>query len=144
MYAQWLLFGCSVMSSAFPLSIEEKLVLLTGLWCSIIQGDHHKDRDCHWSIVTKYSYGEGAKYFVEHSGYVHADVYEQYSDYHAAQLGLRFALEKAIGAEYAHAKTQLTGPDEWDAQSALRTIELVDQSQLIDAQTLNMACTSEI
>lgn len=33
--------------------------------------DHHKDRDCHFSIVKKWSYGDEPVYAVEHDGYIH-------------------------------------------------------------------------
>lgn len=132
------------MSASFPISADERITLLTGLWCSIIQGDHHKDRDCHWSIVTKYSYGEKAKYCVEHSGYVYHDVSEQYPDYKSAQAGLCSLLEKAILSEYTHANLELKEPDEWDAKSAWRTIDLIEESQLISGDVLSLVVQEDI
>jgi hypothetical protein len=31
----------------------------------------HKDRDCHWQIVERWSYGEPVGWFVEHNGYLY-------------------------------------------------------------------------
>jgi hypothetical protein len=51
-------------------NLEEQIVKLTEKWMMYIKDDHHKDRDCHWYINKVYSYGEPAKYRVEHYGYI--------------------------------------------------------------------------
>ncbi|MGD9737313.1 MAG: hypothetical protein AB7V58_17150 [Solirubrobacterales bacterium] len=34
-----------------------------------LAGDVRKDRDCHWAISERFSYGRPAGWFVEHDGY---------------------------------------------------------------------------
>jgi len=34
-----------------------------------LAGDVHKDRDCHWWISERYSYGRHAGWVIEHDGY---------------------------------------------------------------------------
>ena len=52
------------------MSNQEKIVILTEAWYNYVSLDHHKDKDCHFYISTKYSYGNPPVYLVEHRGYV--------------------------------------------------------------------------
>lgn len=70
---------------------------LLKLWQSTISKDHHKDRDCHWTISQKFSYGEMPnKLTLEHYGYLYGDVEEEYSSLREAKVGLINHLELAI------------------------------------------------
>jgi hypothetical protein len=63
----------------------------------LIGKDHHKDRDCHWYIETRWSYGYSPKYFVQHYGYILHDFEEQeFSTYEEALSGLKEFLLEAI------------------------------------------------
>ena len=50
--------------------IVNKITELTLEWYELIGKDHHKDRDCHWYIETKWSYGLAPVYTVQHHGYI--------------------------------------------------------------------------
>ena len=43
---------------------------LVALWYDVVNLDHHKDRDCHFAVGTRFSYNGQMKHFVEHHGYV--------------------------------------------------------------------------
>ena len=49
---------------------EAEVTALAAEYYEVVQGDIHKDRDCHWRIVERWSYGEHAGWFVEHDGYL--------------------------------------------------------------------------
>ncbi len=51
-------------------NLEQQIIELTKKYYNYVSLDHHKDRDCHWYINKVYSYGEPAKYTVEHHGYI--------------------------------------------------------------------------
>lgn len=50
--------------------IEERILKYTQFWYEYVNTDHHKDRDCHFTIEKRWSYGEPPKYRFQHSGYV--------------------------------------------------------------------------
>lgn len=52
------------------LSKEKRIQLLTSKWYEYIRMNHHKDRDCHWFIEKRWSYGDPAKYYPAHFGYI--------------------------------------------------------------------------
>lgn len=47
----------------------QRIQQLTELWYSCLI-DHHKDRDCHFTIEEQWSYGRYPTYTVHHYGYV--------------------------------------------------------------------------
>ena len=51
-------------------NLDEQITALTQEYCTLISGDHHKDRDCHFSVEKVWSYGEAPRYRVEHQGYI--------------------------------------------------------------------------
>jgi hypothetical protein len=62
----------------------EEITKLTQDWYKLIGPTHHKDRDCHWYIETKWSYGENPKYTVQHYGYILDRVEEECDSYDSA------------------------------------------------------------
>lgn len=42
---------------------------LTRRWYNYVSLDHHKDRDCHFYVEKKWSYGKEPVYVASHSGY---------------------------------------------------------------------------
>lgn len=80
--------------------MKDELQELTSVWYDIVCVDHHKDRDCHFLIVKKYSYGEKPTYYVEHNGYVselpseledtlfftHSEAYKALTDWLRAEI----------------------------------------------------------
>jgi hypothetical protein len=80
-------------------NIINKITDLTNQWYFLIGKDHHKDRDCHWYIETKWSYGEPPKYFVRHFGYILDEIEKEYSSFESALKGLEKILEIEIEKE---------------------------------------------
>lgn len=52
---------------------EEKIIKLNELWYDLIGQEHHKDRDCHFYLTQRFSYGNQVSYIVEHNGYINSD-----------------------------------------------------------------------
>jgi hypothetical protein len=74
----------------------EEITQLTEEWYKLIGPDHHKDRDCHWYIETKWSYGDPPKYTIQHWGYILDDIVKEFSSYEEALVGLKEVLKKEI------------------------------------------------
>lgn len=53
-----------------PSNLEEEITKLTGRYYELVNRDHHKDRDCHFSIDKHWQYGDAPFYRVEHQGYI--------------------------------------------------------------------------
>jgi hypothetical protein len=79
--------------------IKEEITKLTEKWYNLIAPDHHKNRDCHWYINTKWSYGQDPVYVVEHFGYVYEHVEISCATYELALQALKKELELAIKQE---------------------------------------------
>jgi hypothetical protein len=58
-------------------SLKAEIAALAQKWCILISRDHHKDRDCHFSVECRWSYGHAQYYTVRHYGYIveFSDVY---------------------------------------------------------------------
>lgn len=68
----------------------------------VIGNDHHKDRDCHFFISKRWSYGQWPTYEIEHNGYLmdkQPEQLEQFTTYEAARDGLIAMLTRAIASE---------------------------------------------
>lgn len=74
----------------------EEVTKLTADWYKLIGPDHHKDRDCHWYIETKWSYGESPKYIAQHYGYILDRIEEEFETYDKAVEFLKETLIKEI------------------------------------------------
>lgn len=79
--------------------IQKDIVKLSEEWHDLISGDHHKDKDCHWYIETRWSYGEPPEYRVLHNGYVTDDIEISCNSYEAALTELRTIIKRAIERE---------------------------------------------
>jgi len=77
-------------------NIIKKITELTDEWYTLIGPDHHKDRDCHWYIETKWSYGQPPKYIVQHYGYIIDELQEQCDSYDLALIKLKDILTQEI------------------------------------------------
>ena len=51
-------------------SRQDKIYALTSEWCNLVATDHHKDRDMHFHVDIKYSYGSLPVYVASHEGYI--------------------------------------------------------------------------
>jgi len=79
--------------------ILNEITNLTDQWYRLIGPDHHKDRDCHWYIETKWSYGEPPKYYVQHFGYILDDIVIPCTSYEKALDALKKLLQESIKKE---------------------------------------------
>ena len=52
------------------MTLTEEITVLTGKWYRYANLDHHKDRDCHWYIEKRWSYGDEPYYQAFHHGYL--------------------------------------------------------------------------
>jgi hypothetical protein len=80
-------------------NIIEEITKLTDDWYILIGKDHHKNKDCHWYIETKWSYGQPPKYSVQHFGYILDDIVEECDSYDEALLKLKEILTEKIEEE---------------------------------------------
>lgn len=92
------------------MSIIEEITELTEKWYTLIGPEHHKDRDCHWYIETRWSYGYPPKYAVQHYGYIIESIQEEFDSYEECLQFLKETLIKEI-QDY---KNYLTNQDEDD------------------------------
>ena len=80
-------------------NIIEEITRLTDEWRSLTAKDHCKDRDFHWYMETKWSYGYPPKYSVHHWGYILGDIVEEFDSYEEALVGLKNILIEKIEEE---------------------------------------------
>lgn len=81
---------------------QDKITELAGEYHKLIAGDHHKDKDCHWSIETRWSYGQEPKFIVRHRGHLFHDVDTVCATYAEALATLRSELKTAVTLERLH------------------------------------------
>lgn len=74
----------------------EEITELTDEWYTLIGPDHHKERDCHWYIETRWSYGNPPKYTVWHHGYILDRIEEDWNTYELALGRLKEILTREI------------------------------------------------
>ena len=79
--------------------VQEDILRLSEEWHDLISGDHHKDKDCHWYIETRWSYGEQPEFRVLHHGYVTDDIEIACDSYDTALMELRTIIKRAIERE---------------------------------------------
>jgi hypothetical protein len=79
--------------------LDDKIHQLASEYQILISGDHHKDRDCHWSITRKWAYGEDIGWVVEHIGYLYEAVEIFCESYREAQETLIDTLVLAISQQ---------------------------------------------
>ena len=96
------------------MKIEDEITGLTEQWYEMIGGEHHKDRDCHWYVEARWSYGLPQAYVVVHEGNVFERVEEEYDTYAEALEGLKGYLEQAISEEKAERGDDSDGGEEED------------------------------
>ena len=80
-------------------NIIQEITKLTDEWYRLIGSDHHKDRDCHWYIETKWSYGYPPVYVIQHYGYILDEIVETWTDYNMALNRLKEILIEKIEEE---------------------------------------------
>ena len=86
--------------------LDNSIHQLASEYQCLVAGDHHKDRDCHWSITRRWSYGEDDGWIVRHDGYCYKEVEVFCESYREAQETLIDHLTLAI-AEFNEMKQEL-------------------------------------
>ena len=79
--------------------IIEEITELSDEWYTLVGPSHHKDRDCHWYVETKWSYGQPPTYAVQHYGYILDRIEEECDSYEEALTVLRDILKEKIEEE---------------------------------------------
>ena len=93
-------------------NIIEEITNLTDEWYTLCgKAGHYKDRDAHWYIETKWSYGNPPIYSVQHYGYILDKIEEECDSYEEALTFLRDTLKKEIEDERKSQDER--GEDEW-------------------------------
>ena len=106
------------------MKIEKQIAELGAKYYNLIGPEHHKDRDCHWTIETKWSYGNDPVFIVEHMGYLHETERSTFDSYETALIFLRDELKDAVEIEEFHKANidSIRFPD--DIPGELRAFEL--------------------
>ena len=81
------------------MTIVEEITKLTAEWRSLTAKGHCKDRDFHWYIETKWSYGNPPKYTIQHFGYILSHIEEECDSYEEALFKLKEILIEKIAEE---------------------------------------------
>jgi hypothetical protein len=83
------------------MSAIDEITALAAEYYALVRRDHHKDRDCHWYIETRWSYDQPPKYIARHYGYVTEELDAEHGSYREALVALRAYLREAIAAQKA-------------------------------------------
>ena len=81
------------------MTLVEEITKLTDEWRSLTAKDYCKDRDFHWYIETKWSYGDPPKYAVHHWGYILREIVQECNSYDEALFKLKEILIEKIAEE---------------------------------------------
>jgi hypothetical protein len=85
---------------------EAELTALVAEYYEVLAGDVRKDRDGHWRISCRWSYGELVGWFVEHDGYRYQDLEGDYGEDgpHASYAAAVACLEQHLRAAISEAR----------------------------------------
>jgi hypothetical protein len=113
-------------------TLEEEITVLTAKWYKYVDLDHHKDRDCHWYVEKRWSYGNEPYYQAFHHGYIVEDWSSPKCDtLEAAETMLRNKLKREIQEAITHLKDVLTDADalEWFGSDKEKVYSLINKLQ---------------
>jgi len=69
---------------------------LMALWYLTISLEHHQDKDCHFTIETRFSYGGQVRYILSHHSSVDKGIEEEFWSYEFAEQALIQLLNRLI------------------------------------------------
>lgn len=93
------------------MTLEEEITALTEKYYKYVSLDHHKDRDCHFWIEKKWSYGNPPTYSAHHVGYIGSDLNtKEFDEEEDAMMWLADNLKNKI----KQAIKYLEGTEYWD------------------------------
>jgi hypothetical protein len=111
------------------MTLQEEITNLTAKWYKYVNLDHHKDRDCHWYIEKRWSYGDEPYYQAHHYGYV-IDNWSspKCGTAELAETVLRDKLKNEVNSALIHLKDMLTDEDMLDWHGGKdRVVELIKE-----------------
>lgn len=112
------------------MTLEEEITILTEKWYRYVNLDHHKDRDCHWYIEKRYSYGDEPHYQAFHNGYVIDDWSSPVCDtIELAETILRDKLKNELRSAVMHLKDAMEDEHalEWFSTTKENIEELIER-----------------
>lgn len=115
------------------MNLDKEIQRLSDIWYRYVSLDHHKDRDCHFTINKTWSYGNEAEYRAEHSGYVAQDWYgEKRETYAESAWDLIFLLRREIQEHITYAERNSKLPiqeywGEWDVENNKKQLEILGE-----------------
>ena len=112
----------------------DAITALSALWCDLVRLDHHKDRDCHWSLEINWSYGQPPTYHVLHNGYAFRVVALKADRLEDAERMLIAQLVRATDEQLAWAQQTLSDGDATDAHAARSMLDLRPRFEAIKAE----------
>jgi hypothetical protein len=115
------------------MTLEEEITTLTEKWYKYVNLDHHKDRDCHWYIEKRWSYGDAPYYQAFHHGYILEEWSSPKCDtLEAAEIMLVNKLKREIQEAITHLKDVLVDNDalEWFGSSKDQVDNLIKELQI--------------
>lgn len=86
--------------------MEQEILELTQKWYEIVSRDMHKDRDCHFTIEKRWSYGQPPTYVVQHDGYIYETWECAFTDAETAHRFLVSQLKEMIESEESYDRTR--------------------------------------
>lgn len=105
----------------------DKITDLTSKWYHYVGLDHHKDRDCHFYVEKKWSYGEPPVYIAYHNGYVAHDWHSAaYPTAAEAEEALAKWLTHTINGRIMNIKENIANPDKQWGPSFQELTEQLD------------------
>lgn len=95
--------------------LSSEITRLSAIWYEYVGLDHHKDRDCHWIVETRFSYGEGPNFQAAHYGYILHDWNAPVRNtLNAALCDVRDKLLSELQDRLARAEDYIVNPPEDD------------------------------
>lgn len=108
--------------------ISEEITRLSKIWYRYVNLEHHKDRDCHWSIDIRWSYGKEPTFTPWHDGYIGERwTGRAYQNMRDALMGLLDHMQTALRREQAWARSVLSEDDYWNASHAKEALEILGE-----------------
>lgn len=104
-------------------ALEDEIQALTAKWYAYVNLDHHKDKDCHFYIEKRWSYGKRAQYRAWHYGYRAKDWAGPWRyDPAAAHLDLRNFLDGIVSSALDRVREAIAArvwedPDNWEDEA---------------------------
>lgn len=108
--------------------LSAEITTLTGVWCELVNIDHHKDRDCHWGIDVVWSYGDGPKFKAWHEGYVYKRISQEFRNMNAAMVYIRDQVKAAINSQRDWANRTFADEDYYSQDDAKSVISILEKA----------------